>query len=87
LALQFWSHHSAAFASFLRTSLISGRDCFLLLLISGLPLLVLELRKVLRAARVKHRDPSVARNTSPNGQVSLNKSQATRIAARTTAYD
>jgi Ca2+-transporting ATPase len=84
LALQFWSHHSAAFSAFLRTSLIPVRDCFLLLLISGLPLLVLELRK---ATRSKPCNPPPAPKTNLNGQFSRSESQARRIAARPAAYD
>jgi Ca2+-transporting ATPase len=44
--LQLWSHHNALFANFLKTSLIPLRDCFMLLAISAVPLLALEVAKV-----------------------------------------
>ena len=46
-ALQVWSHHSAFLASFLKTSLMSFDDCLMLLGLSSVPLLVLEVRKVI----------------------------------------
>jgi Ca2+-transporting ATPase len=48
LGLQIWSHRSALFASFLKTSLIPMPDCFILLAISAVPLLALEAAKVSR---------------------------------------
>lgn len=47
-AIQVWSHHNALLAGFLKTSLLSLSDCFMLLGVSIIPLLVLELRKVAR---------------------------------------
>ena len=49
LGLQFWSHQSATFAAFLKTSLLPGRDTLILLALSAIPLLVLEAMKVIRA--------------------------------------
>jgi Ca2+-transporting ATPase len=44
--LQLWSQHNALLANFLKTSLIPLRDCFMLLAISAVPLLALEVGKV-----------------------------------------
>ncbi len=46
--LQVWSHHNAALGRFLKTSSMSLADCFLLLAVGAIPLLVLELAKVVR---------------------------------------
>lgn len=46
--IQIWSHHSALFAGFLKTSLIPLSDCLMLLAIAALPLLVLEAAKAFR---------------------------------------
>jgi Ca2+-transporting ATPase len=46
-SIQIWSHHNAWLASFLKTAQISVRDCLMLLAVSTLPLLVLEVRKVI----------------------------------------
>ena len=45
--LQVWSHHNATLAKFLKTSLVSVTDCFILLGLAAIPLVVLEVRKVL----------------------------------------
>ncbi|MDZ4405559.1 cation-translocating P-type ATPase [Prosthecobacter sp.] len=50
-SIQVWSHHNALLAGFLKTSLMPFSDCLMLLSISVIPLLVLELVKVLRNAR------------------------------------
>ncbi len=49
--LQVWSHHTAVLASFLKTSLMSFSDCLMLLAVGAIPLIVLELVKVVRNAR------------------------------------
>lgn len=49
--LQIWSLHHTLFARFLKTSLVSLRDCLALLALSAVPLVVLELRKVIWAKR------------------------------------
>ena len=47
-ALQVWSQHNAIFGRFLKTQFIPLTDCFLLLALGALPLLVLEIVKLLR---------------------------------------
>ncbi len=47
-ALQVWSQHNAIFGRFLKTQFIPLTDCFLLLALGALPLLVLEMVKLLR---------------------------------------
>lgn len=49
--LQFWSHRSALFANFLKTSLLDWDDCFILLVVSAVPLLALEMMKAARNKR------------------------------------
>jgi Ca2+-transporting ATPase len=49
--LQVWSHHNSILGRFLKTSFMPLADCFLLLAVGAIPLLVLELVKVLRNAR------------------------------------
>lgn len=49
--LQVLSHHNAFLGSFLKTSPMSLADCFLLLAAAAIPLMVLELVKVVRNAR------------------------------------
>ncbi len=49
--LQVWSQHNATLGHFLKTSTMSLTDCFLLLAVGAIPLLVLELAKVVRHAR------------------------------------
>jgi Ca2+-transporting ATPase len=51
LGLQVWSHHNAILARFLKTSLMPLSDCLLLLAAGAIPLLVLELVKVVRNSR------------------------------------
>ncbi len=46
--LQVWSHHNVVLGRFLKTSSMSLADCFLLLAVGAIPLLVLELAKVVR---------------------------------------
>jgi len=47
-SLQVWSHHSTALGQFLKTSVLSLSDCLMLLAIGVIPLVVLELIKVIR---------------------------------------
>ena len=49
--LQVWSHHKTILGRFLKTSSISLADCFLLLAMGAISLMVLELVKVMRHAR------------------------------------
>jgi Ca2+-transporting ATPase len=49
--LQVWSHHNEILGRFLKTSSMSLADCFLLLAVGAIPLMVLELVKVVRNAR------------------------------------
>ncbi|HAB19193.1 MAG TPA: hypothetical protein DCE44_22495 [Verrucomicrobiales bacterium] len=49
--LQVWSHHNSILGRFLKTSSMPLADCFLLLAVGAIPLLVLELVKVLRSSR------------------------------------
>ena len=50
-SLQVWSHHNATLGRFLKTSFLSLADCFLLLAMGTLPLVVLEIVKVVGQAR------------------------------------
>ena len=58
--LQVWSQHNAMLGRFLKTSTMPFADCFLLLALGAIPLLVLELVKVVRHAR----RPPPARQTT-----------------------
>ena len=54
--LQVWSHHNVALSSILKTSFISLADCFLLLAVGAIPLLILETLKLVRSARRRRSD-------------------------------
>jgi len=49
--LQVWSHHNVTLGLFLKTSFLSLTDCFVLLAVGAIPLVVLELVKVMRQVR------------------------------------
>ncbi len=49
--LQVWSHHNAVLGGFLKTSSMSLPDCLMLLVVGVIPLMVLELVKVVRNSR------------------------------------
>jgi Ca2+-transporting ATPase len=49
--IQVWSHHHEWLASLLKSSTISLADCVMLLVVSTIPLMVLELVKVIRSRR------------------------------------
>ena len=49
--LQVWSHHNETLGRFLKTSALPLSNCFLLLALGAIPLLVLELVKVVRNVR------------------------------------
>jgi Ca2+-transporting ATPase len=49
--LQVWSQHNATLGRFLKTTFMPLADCLLLLVVGAIPLLVLELVKVVRHAR------------------------------------
>jgi P-type Ca2+ transporter type 2C len=49
--LQVWSQHHATLGRFLKTSFVPLADCFLLLTMGAIPLLVLEMLKLVRHAR------------------------------------
>jgi Ca2+-transporting ATPase len=53
--LQVWSHHNEILGRFLKTSSMSLADCFLLLAAGSIPLIVLELVKVVRHSRPQGR--------------------------------
>ena len=50
LGLQVWSQHNATLGSFLKTSSMPLVDCVVLLVLGGIPLVVLEMAKVVRHA-------------------------------------
>lgn len=50
-AIQVWSHHNAVLAGFMKTSLMSFSEGLMLLAVGAIPLIVLELVKVVRNAR------------------------------------
>ena len=54
--LQVWSQHNATLGRFLKTSAMPFADCLLLLVVGAIPLLVLEIVKVLRLARRSNRE-------------------------------
>ena len=51
LGLQVWSQHNAILGGFLKTPAIPLGDCFLLLALGAIPMLVLEMVKAVRNAR------------------------------------
>ncbi len=51
--LQVWSQHNATLGGFLKTSSMSFADCFLLMAVGAIPLLVLEMVKLVRHATRK----------------------------------
>ncbi len=55
--LQVWSHHNAILGRFLKTSFMPLADCFLLLAVGAIPLIVLELVKVVRNSRRRKTEP------------------------------
>jgi len=57
IGIQFWSQHNATLGRFLKTSSLSFTDGFVLLAMGAIPLLVLELAKVIRLARAKKSTP------------------------------
>ena len=57
--LQVWSQHNAILGRFLRTSSVPLADCFLLLAVGAIPLLVLELVKVGRHTRQQRKTAPV----------------------------
>ena len=54
--LQVWSQHNATLGRFLKTSFMPFTDCLLLLAVGAIPLLVLEMVKMVRHARRKGGD-------------------------------
>ena len=50
-SIQVWSHHNAMIAGFLKTSLMPLSECLMLLAVAAIPLIVLELMKLVRNAR------------------------------------
>ncbi len=56
--LQVWSHHNATLGLFLKTSFLSLADCVLLLAVGAIPLVVLEMVKVVRqVGRLRKAEP------------------------------
>jgi hypothetical protein len=60
LLVQPWSHHFAPLGAFLKSSPLDWTECLALLAIGALPLVVLELTKVIVGARAARRRPLVA---------------------------
>ncbi len=58
VGLQVWSQHNATLGRFLKTSFMPFADCFLLLALGAIPLLVLEFAKVVRQARRQRARPT-----------------------------
>lgn len=54
--LQVWSHHNAILGRFLKTSFMPLADCFLLLALGAIPLLILEMLKVARQVLKEKKD-------------------------------
>ncbi|MEO8259573.1 MAG: cation-translocating P-type ATPase [Acidobacteriota bacterium] len=50
-SFQVWSQHNATLGRFLKTTVVPVRDCLVLLAVGAIPLLVLEIVKVVRRAR------------------------------------
>ena len=46
--IQIWSHHSTMLAEFLKTALMPFSDCLMLLVVSAIPLVVIEALKLIR---------------------------------------
>jgi Ca2+-transporting ATPase len=53
--LQVWSQHNKALGGFLKTSYMSFVDCLVLVAVGAIPLLILELVKVIRNTRLKNK--------------------------------
>lgn len=53
--LQVWSQHNATLGRFLKTSSMPLTDCFLLLAAGAIPVLVLEMVKLVRDARQRRK--------------------------------
>ena len=62
-SLQVWSHHSTALGQFLKTSALSLSDCLMLLAIGAIPLVVLELIKVIRNTHFGKKSENLYRGT------------------------
>ena len=45
---QVWSHHNSALGAFLKTEMMAWSDCFMLLIVGAIPLLLLEFLKLLK---------------------------------------
>ena len=56
--IQVWSQHNATLGRFLGTTRMPFADGLLLLAMGAIPLLVLEVAKVVRQARQKHESPA-----------------------------
>lgn len=62
--LQVWSQHNATLGRFLKTSFMPLGDCLLLLAVGAIPLVILEMVKIIRNAwrqRTAHRGSEPAR--------------------------
>ena len=64
LGLQVWSHHSATLAYFLKTSFLSLTDCLPLFVAGAVPLVVLDIMKVIRQAKRQRKKELVAPDTA-----------------------
>ena len=61
--LQVWSQHNATVGRFLKTSFIAFSDCFVLVALAAIPLILLEVVKVVQQTRVQ---PKTAPETAVN---------------------
>ena len=61
--LQVWSQHNAILGRFLKTSFVTLPDCFLLLAVGAIPLLVLEMVKLVRHAQRPTNTPLLLRRS------------------------
>lgn len=73
--LQVWSQHNDMLSRFLKTSSVPFYDCLLLVALGAIPLLVLEVVKLVRHAQA----PIKAATKIANPQFSLNSSRVWRI--------
>ncbi|WP_020160999.1 YihY/virulence factor BrkB family protein [Methylobacter marinus] len=72
--LQVWSQHNATLARFLKTSYLPFSDSFVLVALGAIPLLVLEVAKVVQHTRVKTKTvPEIADKTKTAPETAVNR--------------
>jgi len=79
--LQVWSHHNAILGRFLKTSFVPLADCFPLLALGAIPLLVLELVKVARSRLLKSAPVTVRVVFPRDGEMITQPSYSLQISA------